>query len=168
MNTLKIQQDILKLLFQNPESVIYHPMRDRSGTAIGTKYACFVIPTDEFYLNESFIKSTSAILDCFDRRYKRDYHIAEFVRYDEAIYHTRTSSGALREKRVKVAMFKNEYGYTVIQKKYAAYFKDGDGNFYIDSSSRYSPVLVYDDYYNPLAVIFPVISVNIEESLSNE
>lgn len=162
MNTCKIQQDILKLLFSKPESIIYHPLRDRSGTAVGTEYAFFVIPTDEFFLNVGFIKSSSAIIECLDRRYNRDYKLAEFVRYDEVKYHTRTSSGALREKRVKCAIFKNEYGYAVIDKKYVEYLKDSDSNFYIDNSSRYSPVLVYDDYYNPLAAIFPII-VHIEE-----
>lgn len=156
MNTLKIQQDILKLLFQNPESVIYHPLRDRSGTAVGTKYAFFVIPTDEFFLNVGFIKSSSAIIDCIDRRYNRDYHIAEFVRYDEVKYNVRISSKVLKEKRVKCAIFKNDYGYAVIDKKYAAYLKDSDSNFFIDGSSRYTPVMVYDDYYNLLAVIFPI------------
>ena len=162
MNTLKIQQDILKLLFQKPEEVIYHPMRDRSGVAVGTKYAFFVIPTDEFFLNEGFIKSSSAIIDCIDRRYNRDYEFAEFVRYDEVKYNVRISSRVLKEKKRKCFIIKNDHGYAVIDKKYAAYFKDEDCNFYIDCSSRLNPVMVYDDYYNLLAVIFP-INVHIEE-----
>lgn len=162
MNNLKIQQDVLKLLFQKPESVIYHPLRDGSGIAIGTKYAFFVIPTDEFFLNLGFIKSSSAIIECLDRRYNCDYKLSEFVRYDELKSTTRTSKNVIKEKMHKVGIFKSEKGYIVIDKKYLSYFKEDTINLYIDESSRWSPAIVYDDYYNPIAVIFG-INVRIEE-----
>lgn len=162
MNNLKIQQDILKLLFSKPDEVIYHPLRDRSGIAIGTKYAFFVIPTDEFFLNVGFIKSTSAIIDCLDRRYNRDYKLAEFVRYDEVGSTTRTTKNVIKERMHKVGIFKSEKSYFVIDRKYLSYFKGDTLSVYIDESSRCSPAIVYDDYYNPLAVIFG-INVRIEE-----
>lgn len=162
MNNLKIQQDILKLLFSKPESVIYHPLRDGSGTAVGTKYAFFVIPKDEFFLNVGFIKSTSAIIECLDRRYNRDYKLAEFVRYDELKSTTRTAKNVIKERVHKVGIFKSEKSYIAIDKKYLSYFKDDTLSLYIDESSRWSPALVYDDYYNPLAVIFG-INVRIKE-----
>lgn len=166
MNTLKIQQDILKLLFHKPEKVIYHPLRDRSGTAVGTKFAFFVIPTDEFFLNVGFIKSTSAIIECLDRRYNRDYKLSEFVRYDELKSTTRTAENVIKERLYKVAIFKSENSYIAIDKKYISYFKVDTMNLYIDELSRCSPALVYDDYYNPLAVIFG-INVRIKEFEEN-
>ena len=162
MNTLKIQQDILKLLFQKPEDVIYHPLRDGSGMAVGTKYAFFVIPTDEFFLNVGFIKSTSAIIDCLDRRYNRDYKLADFVRYDEVIFRHVTRKDEIKEVKHKVSIFKSEHSYYVIDKKYLTYFKDDTIQLYIDELSRNSPALIYDDYYNPLAVIFGM-NVHLKE-----
>ena len=162
MNTCKIQQDILKLLFRKPEDVIYHPMRDGSGTAVGTKFAFFVIPKDEFFLNVGCIKSTSAIIECLDRRYNRDYKLTEFVRYDEVKSTTRTTKNVIKERMHKVGIFKSDRSYIVIDKKYLEYFKNETIQLYIDESSRWSPALVYDDYYNSIAVIFG-INVRIKE-----
>lgn len=161
MNTCKIQQDILKLLFRKPEDVIHCDLRDGSAAAVGTNIAVYVIPKDEYFLNVNSADCI-AIRNCIEERYRWGYKLSEYVRDDEVKYTTRLQSGKTKEKHIKVAIFKSENSYTVIDKKYLIYFADGGANFYINESSRSTPVMVYDDYYNLLAAICP-INVHIEE-----
>lgn len=151
MNVLKIQQDILKLLFQKNDVVIFHHLRDGSGTAVGTKNAIFVIPTDEFFLNLSGAHESNAIerfidYGFFEKNYKRaepSYQILNKEKYST----------------IQVVLVDYDGDKCAIDKKYYKYFGKDD-NFYI--AGRKEPIIVYDmDNLEMKAFIFPVVRDNI-------